>query len=125
MMPHRYASMEDRLIANSALSLERFYNGTACWEWTGAVTVNRSGFKYPKIVTRYKRGPRKGKPKSEGAHRVSLRVFRGQYVPRRVVAMHLCNYTLCINPMHLDGGTQKRNVRQCVKQGRHRNQYSK
>jgi hypothetical protein len=114
-VPKKYDSMEDRLIANSFLSEENYYNGTPCWEWTGALNANG----YPKIALPWKAGPRKGKVRSALAHRMSLIVFRGRKLTTKSVARHLCNNKICINPMHLIGGSQQSNIRQCVREGRH------
>ena len=110
-MPFKYASLIDRIIANSTLSDENFYNGTPCWEWIGRVTTNRSGTKYP----------RKGQVTMEFAHRVVVRNIKGRRLTKRMVAMHLCNNSLCVNPDHLGGGKQTTNVRQAVREGRHGN----
>lgn len=122
-MPRKYASLEERIIANSVQSPTSSWNGTACWLWTGAATVNRSGQRYGKINVRIKRGPNKGKVRSAKAHRLSLVAFRGRRLTTRMVAKHLCNNSLCVNPMHLSGGSQRSNVRQCVDEGRHGNMY--
>jgi len=124
-VPRKYDSMEERIIANTVLSTTNFYNGTPCWEWTGAYVINRNGQRYGKINTRYKRGPRKGKIKTEYVHRVVLRVFKGRVLSKRSVGRHLCNNTICGNPEHLVGGTQRSNVRQCVREGRHHTPFRK
>jgi len=117
----RYASLGDRIIANSYLSEELFYNGTPCWIWTGAISRNRSGMQYGRMNFRYKSGPRKGKVHGEAAHRMSVKAFhKGKRITPKTVVMHLCNNSLCVNPDHLRGGTQEKNVRQCVKDGRHK-----
>lgn len=113
-MPRRYASMEDRIIANSVLSQERMFDGTSCWEWTGQRKLNRASKWYGYISIRVH-----GVVKSLLVHRVVLKVFKGRYLSSRDVGKHLCNNTLCCNPAHLVGGTQSSNVRQCVREGRH------
>jgi hypothetical protein len=118
-MPFKYDSLAERLIANSVISQDSFYDGEACWIWVGAVTVNRNGQSYGKLDVRIKRGPRKGQRKTWLAHRLALVVFKHRVMTRRMVGKHLCNNTLCINPAHLVGGTQRSNVRQCVREGRH------
>lgn len=123
-MPFKYADMCERIIANTVLSLENFYNGTPCWEWTGAYTTNRSGVQYGKLAVRLKKGPRKGKNKTWLVHRLVLVVFKGRIMTPKMVGRHLCNNTICANPAHLVGGTQKSNVRQAVREGRHRNMHS-
>lgn len=120
-MSKKYANLGERIIANSVLSEESFYNGTPCWNWIGAIKINRSGMKYGSMNLRYKSGPRKGKVRSAKAHRMSVEAFHeNKRITPKTVVMHLCNNSLCVNPAHLLGGTQKRNVRQCVKDGRHK-----
>lgn len=125
-MPRRYASMADRLIANSVLGEEPTYADQPCWIWTGQTYRNRSGMLYGRMSVRVRRGPRKGKVAKVAAHRMSLQTFHaGKRVTPRTVVMHLCNNSLCINPAHLTGGTQIKNVRQCVRDGRHRTPFRK
>lgn len=118
-MPFKYASMEERLIANSVISEMHFWHGTPCWEWIGAYKKNRSGMSYPTLNVRFQNGLRKGKVKTERAHRVALRVFKGRYLGKRYVGGHACNVSWCINPAHLTGGTQRANIRKCVHEERH------
>lgn len=117
-MPRRYDSIEERLIANSYLTDESAcrHGGTPCWIWIGA--VNASG--YPVVTMR-----QGSKVKRVLAHRLSLAVFRGKRLRSDHVAKHLCNVKRCVNPMHLEFGTQSTNIRQCVKEGRHRTPFRK
>lgn len=125
-MPKKYESVRARIEANSAVvEPDVLFMGVPCRLWTGATSTNRSGMKYGKFSTRFKRGPRKGKVKTEGVHRVVVRKIKGRRLTTRMVVRHCCNNTLCVEPEHLFGGTQKQNVRQCVADGRHRNQYTR
>jgi hypothetical protein len=119
--PVRYASMADRIVANSVLSEESFYNGTPCWIWMGAIVINSCGMPYGRLSVRISKGPRKGKTVKMLAHRVAVTAFKKRKLSKRQVVRHLCNFSLCVNPAHLVGGTQTSNVRQCVREGRHRN----
>ena len=120
-MPFKYASLGDRIIANSEMSDTLSYRGTPCWIWTGKTGRNKSGMLYGKMTFRYQRGPRKGKVYNMAAHRASIKAFKhGKRITPRTVVMHLCNNSLCVNPAHLMGGTQSRNVKQCVRDGRHK-----
>lgn len=111
----KYVDLCERIIANSVLSADNFYNGTPCWEWVGKF---RNG--YPAITRRYKSGPRKGKVYNTGVHRLAIVVFKGRRMTPKMVAQHLCNNKQCVNPEHLKGGSQASNVRQCVEDGRHK-----
>lgn len=122
-MPFKYPSMQERILANSHESEHWSYNGIPCRIWDGATSVNRAGMRYGKISVRIKRGPRKGKVRSTLAHREAIKAFTGRRLPARCVGKHLCNMTLCVEPRHLVGGTQRSNVRQCVEEGRHGNQH--
>lgn len=118
----KYANLQERIIANSRISDETSYNGTPCWIWLGKTRASRGGseMQYPAMTMRYKSGPRKGKVYNVSVHRKAVEVFSGRRVTPKMVVMHLCNNTLCVNPEHLKGGTQKKNVQQCVKEGRHK-----
>lgn len=114
-MASPYANLAERILANTMISDELSHNGTPCWLWIGA--RNASG--YGKMNMRFKKGPRKGKVKSALAHRVALVEMGGRRLNSKSVVMHLCNNRLCCNPAHLQGGTQRKNVQQCVAEGRH------
>lgn len=126
-MPKKYDSMQSRIIANSVESKTHSWNDSACWDWTGSV-FPRSDWpdapreaRYGRIGLRFKRGPRKGKPRSQGAHRQSAKAFKPWLkVGTKNVVRHLCNRPICVNPAHLTGSEQRANVRQAVKEGRHK-----
>lgn len=124
-MPFKYPSMAERLLANSVIDEEHAHAGTYCWRWIGKVKANRSGMLYGVLTRRVARGPRKGKVVNEFAHRMSLKTFKRRRMTPRMVGAHLCNFSLCINPEHLVGCSQRANIRQCVRDGRHRNGSSK
>jgi len=69
---------------------------------------------------RYLRGPRKGQHYQMSAHRAAIQHMTTKRVTPRMVVLHLCNNPACVNPEHLQGGTQRKNVRQCVADGRHK-----
>ena len=114
----KYESMIERLLANS------YQDDNECWVWIGAFKVNRTGMFYGKLNVRMKRGPRKGKVVTLQAHRVSYATFMQVRITPKSIVRHTCDNTLCINPGHLIKGSQRDNVRDTVKRGRHRNQYS-
>ncbi|QII84233.1 hypothetical protein G3T20_05675 [Bordetella hinzii] len=114
-MPFKYPSLAERIIANTYLSDDSFYDGTPCWVWLGP----RNSAGYGQISRRFKRGPRKGKVGNFLVHRVAVQELGGRRLTSRSVVMHLCNNPLCCNPAHLKGGTQRQNMKQCVADGRH------
>lgn len=46
--------------------------------------------------------------RSRGAHQVSYILFKGP-IPKGLVVRHLCHHTYCVNPDHLEVGTNKQN----------------
>lgn len=115
----QYADLAERIVANTAIDWESWYDGEPCWIWMGKLNSVGYGF----ITIRMKRGPRKGKPVPQLAHRMSVMAFKKRSVSGRQVVKHLCNQRRCCNPHHLRGGTQISNMRQMVREGRHGNMY--
>lgn len=112
-MPRKYESMQERIIANSVPSDEHAWANERCWVWIAKSKANRAGVHYPVVSVR-----EGGKVKAKLAHRVSVEAFTGVPLAPGHVAKHLCNNTLCVNPAHLEGGTQSQNMRQAVAEGR-------
>lgn len=52
------------------------------------------------------------------AHRWSWLTFRGK-IPGGLVIRHMCGNKLCVNPGHLDIGTQQQNVMDAIAAGTH------
>lgn len=116
-MPFKYPSLIDRIIANTVLATDSEYKGSWCWLWTGS----RNSAGYGVITMRRKTGVKKGTVKRALVHRVVVKDIKGRSLTKRNVVLHLCNNPLCCNPDHLAGGTQKQNMKQCVREGRHGN----
>ena len=53
------------------------------------------------------------------AHRLAWTLAHGRKVPKGKLVRHTCDNTLCMNPDHLEVGTQKQNMQDCVDRGRH------
>jgi hypothetical protein len=51
------------------------------------------------------------------AHRFAYEYFIGS-IPESMVIMHLCNNPGCVNPTHLQVGTQAENIAHCIANGR-------
>ena len=77
---------------------------TGCWLWAGYVAPDGYG--------RY-RSRRDGR--NWTAHRLVFNIVNG-YLPK--VVMHKCDVRSCVNPSHLEGGTQKKNLQDMVDRGR-------
>jgi hypothetical protein len=74
-----------------------------CWEWQGS----RRGDSYGQLYVAYKH---------RAAHRFSFFMANYYYPP---VVRHKCDNRVCVNPHHLEGGTQTDNMRDVVERGRH------
>ena len=51
------------------------------------------------------------------AHRWAWEVFHDTPIPEGLVVKHNCDTKLCINPLHLDLGTQSENVQEAYDRG--------
>ena len=74
-----------------------------CWEWQGS----RRGDNYGQVYVAHKH---------RAAHRFSFFLAHRYYPP---VVRHKCDNRVCVNPHHLEGGTQTENMRDVVERGRH------
>ena len=74
-----------------------------CWEWQGS----RRGDNYGQLYVAHKH---------RAAHRFSFFLAHRYYPP---VVRHKCDNRVCVNPHHLEGGTQTDNMRDVVERGRH------
>lgn len=79
-----------------------------CWDWLGA--VNDSGYGYWENRTADMRHVR--------AHRVSYQIFKGDLPPDKPYVLHSCDRPICVQPAHLEPGTQPENIRQMVERRR-------
>lgn len=114
--------MQERIIANSVVAPDGpFIHGEFCWLWLGKTRTSNRGNKVPALTKRLTRGPRRGQVVNVTVARLVLMEFKNRRMTPRMVARHLCDNSICVNPAHLIGGTQKQNVRDAVERGRHRN----
>jgi hypothetical protein len=79
-----------------------------CWEWEGYRMPSGYGTLHAVVD---------GKRTCLLAHRASWLVNRGQIKPGQVV-MHKCDNPGCVNPGHLELGTQKETVADMLAKGR-------
>jgi len=78
-----------------------------CWAWMGA--LNHRGYG---IIGKGARGQG-----NERAHRTAYRLYRGE-IPEDKIILHKCGNPTCVNPWHLEAGTQKENAADMVRMGR-------
>ncbi len=102
-MPFKYASMYERLVANTAEP----ENAQACWLWTGK--TDRSD--YGRLNTC-----------GEGSKTVTLMAHVAMAaiffeIPEGHQVDHLCRSRPCINPDHLEPVTASENCRRRIYQG--------
>lgn len=81
-----------------------FTPGNGCWNWTGTI----DGYGYGVIDYSGKR---------YRAHVLALE-FDGRPVGGGMVARHKCDNPKCVNPEHLEVGTQRQNVYDAIARGR-------
>lgn len=78
---------------------------SGCWLWTG---YQNAGYGYFSLNNGYL-----------GSHRFSVIAFKKQIIPENQKVLHTCDNSLCCNPDHLYVGTQRENMQDKVRKGRH------
>lgn len=77
-----------------------------CWEWMGAKDDKNYG-----TISTFR-----GEPPYK-AHRLSYEMFCGP-IPENMLIRHRCDNPICVNPHHLEIGTQFDNMQDASKRGR-------
>ena len=99
---HRHVS-EDDLLRMTIMS-KSIVSGNGCWEWQGAKSHG-----YGAIMRNRQR---------LRVHRLSYELWCGP-IPEGMVMRHSCDNPSCVNPAHLEPGTQAENIQDIVVRGRH------
>lgn len=81
--------------------------GDGCWNWTGEISTKG----YGNFHLRYQR---------IAAHIVSYLIHVGDYDRSKHIC-HACDNRSCVRPDHLFVGTNKENMIDCIRKGRHSN----
>lgn len=84
---------------------------TDCWMWQGS--LNNKGYGYFAYMP--------GRPLS--AHVAAIKIFRGEDVPRGMVAGHECDTPSCANPAHIKVITFQENSQRMMRLGRGKRQF--
>lgn len=95
-----YCDLKCRLMANVVAP-----SPDSCWEWNAA--KHKSGY-----------GEFRWNDNFYRAHRVSYEVHKGE-IPQKKHVCHTCDNPPCVNPSHLFLGSDKDNLLDMAKKGRH------
>jgi hypothetical protein len=90
-------SMVDRFMTH----INRPIDVNECWEWTGYKVRGYGWCRFNK--------------KSDFAHRVAFRIWKGE-ISQQMVIRHRCR-NKCVNPAHLDIGTYADNMQDMIRDG--------
>ena len=94
----------DRLLTR-LMARTTFEPNSGCWLWMGF--VHPRGYGHMKVGTRNHR-----------VHRLSYHLHTG-IDPGSLHVMHSCDVRICINPAHLSLGSNRENIDDKVRKGRH------
>jgi len=91
--------------SNHRKNIDYGVNENGCWECTNR-SLSGSGYPVVYIDGKY-----------TFVHRYMYKRFIGE-IPNKNVVRHKCDNRLCINPSHLEIGTQKQNLHDMAERGR-------
>lgn len=77
-----------------------------CWVWEGSSHTKGYGFIQSRV----------GEEKRLYVHRISYELHYGP-IPDKLFVLHKCDNKLCVNPDHLELGTQHKNIKDARKRG--------
>lgn len=111
-MPRKSFTKKDRARIFNALESKTIPEpNTGCIIWLGACKEKGYGHLYA--------GGGSSRGRFIGAHRAAYILAYGD-IPDNTVVMHKCDTPACVNPSHLNLGTQLHNIQDCIAKGRAR-----
>lgn len=103
--PHvEHRKVSDADLLRYTIMNKSVVSADGCWEWRGA-----SSYGYGTIMRNRK---------TLRVHRLSYELWCGE-IPKGLVIRHKCDNPCCVNPSHLETGTQAENIRDIAVRGRH------
>ena len=99
-----YRQVSDDDLLRMTIMNKSVVKDSGCWEWQGASSHGYG------VMMRDRQRLR--------VHRLSYELWRGS-IPEGMVMRHSCDNPCCVNPSHLEYGTQAENVQDIVNRGRH------
>lgn len=114
MRKTRYPNLKTRLLANSLKT------SCGCLIWLGP--INKGG--YGKITIRNA----KGIPQGFAVHRLAYEVYNGVKLRKKdydKVVAHTCHVSLCLARGHLTLKTQRDNIQDAIRNGKHQSLVNK
>lgn len=84
---------------------EQVDKSSTCWLWLGTKDKNGYGLYYRQYH-------------NHRAHREAYELTHGP-IPEGMLVLHRCNNPPCVNPLHLEVGTNRDNMLYCIRSGRH------
>jgi hypothetical protein len=99
-----YRQVSDSDLLKMTIMNKSVVADNGCWEWQGARSHGYG------VMMRDRQRLR--------VHRVSYELWRGS-IPNGMVMRHSCDNPCCVNPSHLEIGTQADNIQDTVVRGRH------
>jgi hypothetical protein len=99
-----YRQVSDNDLLRMIIMNKSVVTQSGCWEWQGA-----KSYGYGMIMRNHQR---------LRVHRLSYELWCGP-IPKEMVMRHSCDNPCCVNPSHLEPGTQAENIQDTVSRNRH------